>query len=178
MRHTTQVAIEHVVVSSNRSYEQVKASPEARMGFLGNTDVRQVAGLQPSWEQITQAIEKRLGTSGFTIFSRVEQGQLSLAGKPRRVVQYAVGNPLLAIQMIEHVQEVALYAPLRIAVYEGKQGRTFVAYDRFSSLLSQYHRPEISPVAQLVEQKLEVLVAEATGEMSGQRTNRAGDGQL
>jgi uncharacterized protein (DUF302 family) len=146
MRHTTQVAIEHVVVSSNRSYEQVKASPEARMGFLGNTDVRQVAGLQPSWEQIIQAIEKRLGTSGLP-FSAGSSRDNSLAGKPRRVVQYAVGNPLLAIQMIEHVQEVALYAPLRIAVYEGKQGRTFVAYDRFSSLLSQYHRPEISPVA-------------------------------
>lgn len=85
IRQTTQIAIEHIVASSKRSYDQVKATLEARMGFLGNTDelIRQVAGLQTSWEQITQMIEKRLGTSGFTIFSRVEQGQLlSLAGKP------------------------------------------------------------------------------------------------
>lgn len=166
MRHTTHITIEHVVVSSERSYEGVKASLEARMGLLGNTDefVRQVAAAHASWEQITQAIEKRLGASGFSIFSKVEQGQLlSLAGKPRQVSQYAVGNPLLAIQMIEHVPEVALYAPLRLAVYEGEGGTTFVAYDRFSSLLSQYHRPEIAAVAQLVEQKLEALVAEATG---------------
>ena len=115
-----------------------------------------------------QAIEKRLGTGGFSIFSKVEQGQLlSLAGKPRRVSQYAIGNPLLAIQMIEHVPEVALYAPLRLAVYEGEQGRTFVAYDRFSSLLSQYNRPEVTQIAQLVEQKLEALVAEATGGKQG-----------
>jgi uncharacterized protein (DUF302 family) len=75
------------VVSSKRSYAQVKATLEGRMGFPGNTDelVRQVAGLQTSCEQITQAIEKRVGTSGFTIFSRLEQGQLlSLAGKLRR----------------------------------------------------------------------------------------------
>jgi uncharacterized protein (DUF302 family) len=166
MRHTTHVAIEHIVVSSKRSYDQVKAALEARMGFLGNTDelLRQVSEAHASWEQITAAIEKRLGTSGFSIFSKVEQGQLlSLAGKPRRVVQYAVGNPLLAIQMIEHVPEVALYAPLRLAVYEGEQGRTHVAYDRFSSLLSQYRQPEIFSVAQLVEQKLEALVTEATG---------------
>jgi uncharacterized protein (DUF302 family) len=62
-----------------------------------------------------------------------------------------VGNPLLAIQMIEHVPEVALYAPLRLAVYEREQENTYVAYDRFSSLLSQYHRPEIASVAELVE---------------------------
>jgi uncharacterized protein (DUF302 family) len=165
-RHTTHVAIEHIVVSSKRSYDQVKATLKARMGFLGNTDelVRQVSEAHASWEQITQAIEERLGSSGFSMFGKVEQGQLlSLVGKPRRVIQYTVGNPLLAIQMIEHVPEVASYAPLRLAVFEGEQGATFVAYDSFSSLLSQYHRAEIAAVAQLVEQKLEVLVAEATG---------------
>jgi len=126
MRHITHIAIEHIAVSLRRSYDQVKATLEARMGSLGSTGelVRQMAGLQASWEQITQAIDKRLGRSGFTIFSRVEQGQLlCLAGKPRRVVQYAVGNQLLAIQMIERVPEVALYAPLRLAIYEGKKGR-------------------------------------------------------
>jgi uncharacterized protein (DUF302 family) len=166
MRQTNHISVEHVVVSSNRSYEQVKASFESRMSMLGNTEefARQVSETHASWEQVKQAIEKRMGSSGFSIFGRVEQGQLlSLAGKPRKVVQYAIGNPLLAIQMIEHVPEVALYAPLRVAVYEGEQGATFVAYDRFSSLLSQYHRPEIFSVAQVVEKKLEALVAEATG---------------
>jgi hypothetical protein len=119
MRQTTRITIEHIVVSSNRSYEQVKASLEARMGLLGNTDefARQVAAAHASWEQVMQAIEKRLGTSGFSIFSKVEQGQLlSLAGKPRRVSQYAIGNPLLAIQMIEHVPEgLGFQTALRLA---------------------------------------------------------------
>jgi uncharacterized protein (DUF302 family) len=166
MKHTNHFTIEHIVVSSKRPYDQVKASLEARMGVLGNTDelVRQVSEAHASWEQIAQAIEERLGSSGFSVFGKVEQGQLlSLAGRPSRVIQYTVGNPLLAIQMIEHVPEVALYAPLRLALYEGEQGGTFVAYDSFSSLLSQYHRAEIAAIAQLVEQKLEVLVAEATG---------------
>ena len=166
MRQSTRIAVEHVVVSSNRSYEQVKASLESRTGALGNMDefAERLGASKASWEQVKQAIEQRLGSSGFSVFSKVEQGQLlSFAGKPRRVIQYAVGNPLLAIQMIEHVPEVALYAPLRLAVYEGEGGTTFIAYDRFSSLLCQYHRPEIAAVAQLVEEKLEALVAEATG---------------
>ena len=38
-----------------------------------------------------------------------------------------------------------------------------VAYDRFSSLLPPYQPAEITPIEQLVEQKLEALVAEVTG---------------
>ena len=166
MRRTTFITVEHIVVASHRSYEQVKASLESRLGAVGSMDeiAGQLAAGDASWEQVTQAIEKRLGTSGFVIFSRVDHGRLlSLAGKPRRVSQYAIGNPLLAIQMVEHMPEVALYAPLRLAVYEGDEGGTLVAYDRFSSLLSQYHHAEIPPIAQLVERKLEELVAEATG---------------
>lgn len=122
------------------------------MVLLCKTDefVRQAAAAHASWEQVTEAIEKRLGASGFSIFSKVEQGQLlSLMGKPKHVSQYAIGNPLLAIQVIEPVPEVALYAPLRLAVYEEEGGTTFVAYDRFSSLLSQYHRPKLPPLRNL-----------------------------
>ena len=44
-------------------------------------------------------------------------------------------------------------------------GKAFVAYERFTSQLAQYPNPEIAQVAQLVEQKLEELVAKATGGM-------------
>jgi haloalkane dehalogenase len=171
MGQTISITIEHNVVASNRSYEQVKESLEARLGVAGNIDelVRQLAAVKASWEQVTQAIEKQLGTSGFSLFSKVDHGDLlSLAGKPRRVSQYAIGNPLLALQMVEHLPEVALYAPLRLAVYEEDGGKTSVAYDRFSSLLPPYQPAEITPIAQLVEQKLEALVAEVTG--GGQET--------
>jgi uncharacterized protein (DUF302 family) len=87
-----------------------------------------------------------------------------LSGKPGRASQYTIGNPLLAIKMIEYAPAVALYAPLRLAVYEDDADKTFVAYDRFSSLLSTYQSAEILPIAQLVEQKLEALVAEVTGD--------------
>jgi uncharacterized protein (DUF302 family) len=176
MIQTTSITIEHSVVTSNRSYEQVIESLEARLGMAGNTDefVRQLAAVNASWERVTQAIEKQLGTSGFTIFSKINHGDLlSLAGKPRRVSQYAIGNALLALQMVEHLPEVALYAPLRLVVYEENGGRTVVAYDRFSSLLLPYQHAEITPIVQLVEQKLEALVAEVTGEGQEKHASRS-----
>ena len=38
MSGTTHITIEHVVVASNRSYEQVKASLEARLGMAEDLD--------------------------------------------------------------------------------------------------------------------------------------------
>jgi len=166
MRQTTQITIEHIVVASDRSYEQVIEDLEAQLGLRAdwNKIERKLITTNAYWEQAIQIVEQQLGTSGFKILSKINHGALlSLAGKPRRVSQYAIGNPLLAIQMIEHAPEAALYAPLRLAVYENRAGKAFVAYERFTSQLAQYPNPEIAPVAQLVEQKLEELVAKATG---------------
>src|SRR5262249_6434895 len=123
MMQTSRLTIEHVVVESTRSYE-VKAALEERVGVLANADdlARDLESSHPSLDEVTKVVEKQLGSSGFSIFSRVEQGQLlSLLVNPHRAIQYAVGNPLLAIQMIAHVPEVALYARLRLTVYEGDQ---------------------------------------------------------
>jgi uncharacterized protein (DUF302 family) len=170
MRQTTQITIEHIVVASDRSYEQVIEALEAQLGLRADWDkiAREAITTNASWEQAVQIVEQQLGTSDFTIFSKLDQGSLlTLGGKPTRAAQYAVGNPLLAIQMIEHAPEVALYAPLRLAVYENRAGKAFVAYERFTSQLAQYPNPEIAPVAQLVEEKLEELVAKATGRGEG-----------
>ncbi len=172
MRQTTQITIEHIVVASDRSYEQVIEALEAQLGPRADWENSARALITPntSWEQAVQLVEQQLGTSGFTILSKIEPGALlTLSGKPTRAAQYAIGNPLLAIQMIEHAPEVAFYAPLRLVVYENRAGQAVVAYERFTSQLAQYANPEIAPVAQLVEQKLEALVAQATG--AGQETH-------
>jgi uncharacterized protein (DUF302 family) len=170
VRQVTQSTVEHVVVTTRQPYEQVKASLEAQMGVLGNTDelIEQLVKAEAPWEQVRETLERRIGSSGFAIFGRVEQGQLlSLAGKARRAVQYAVGNPFLAIQMIEHAPEVALYAPLRLTVYEAEEGETCISYDRFTSVVARYQHAEVARAAKDVEQKLEDLVARAVLELKG-----------
>ncbi len=61
--------------------------------------------------------QHQLGTSGLTILRKIEPGALlTLSGKPTRAAQYAIGNPLLAIQLIEQAKDTAFYAPLRVAL--------------------------------------------------------------
>ena len=167
MRHTTHITIEHVVVASNQPYEKVIDAFEARLGPAENWEeiLRPLLAATASWELVTQTIEELIGASGLTIFSKVEHSPLlSLAGKTSRATQYTIGNPLFAVQMSRHLPEAALYAPLKVVVYEDEEGRTSVAYDSFVSLLAQYQREEINQIARHVEQKLEALVAAVTTE--------------
>src|SRR5438132_151733 len=76
MRQTTQITIEHIVVASDRSYEQVIEALEAQLGLRADWENSARALITPnaSWEQAVQIIEQQLGTSGFTILSKIEPG--------------------------------------------------------------------------------------------------------
>lgn len=162
----TRFTTEHVVVPSKRTYREVIGALEARIGVYGNWEVipQQLAVMDASWEQVAEITEPLIGTSGFTAFVKMEQGVLlSLTGKLKRITQYSLGNHLIGVMMIEEVPEVGLYAPPKLLVYEDYEGRTFIAYDRIASLVSQYQNEQVTNVAQLVDQKLDELARAATG---------------
>ena len=55
---------------------------------------------------------------------------LRLSGEPTRAAQYAIGNPLLAIQMIEQVKDTAFYAPLRLTLLAELKAAATLAQSR------------------------------------------------
>ncbi len=90
MRQTTQITIEHMVVASDRSYEQVIEALEAQLGLRADWEnsARALLTAHAFWEQAVQIVEQQLGTSGFTILSKIEPGALlTLSGKPARATQ-------------------------------------------------------------------------------------------
>jgi uncharacterized protein (DUF302 family) len=102
------------------------------------------------------------GPSGFMLFRTSDHGALlRLAGQQRKALQYLVGNPLFALQMTQHDIRAALYAPLRVLIYENAHGKTCVEYDRPSSLFGQFGDTKVTEVAHMLDHKLEQLVAQA-----------------
>ena len=156
--------IEHVVVAATQTYEQVLTSLDKRLGSSESQEevVRLLSTPEITWEQIEQTVQQRRGSSDFTLFAKVDFAPLlARRGAMSRAMQYTIGNPVLAVQMLQSQPEAGLYIPLRLVVYE-YQERTFVAYDRLVSLLHQYQQDDLLRVAMLVEQKLEALVAAVT----------------
>jgi uncharacterized protein (DUF302 family) len=76
-------------------------------------------------------------------------------------VQYLVGNPLFAVEMTRHAIGAALYAPLRVLIYQDEPV-TCIEYDLPSSLFGQFKDERVDRVALSLDGKLADLVAKAT----------------
>ena len=93
------------------------------------------------------------------IMATVDQGNmLSMTGLKLKATLFLVGNPTVGKKVFEQNHGAGLYMPLRVYIYEDKDGRTYVSYDKPSSLLAQFDNQEINQTAAMLDQKLEGLV--------------------
>ena len=159
----SQFRVIHVRVTSDRPFADVRAAFERRLGRF-EPDVYESLAEGGDPAEVRARLEAMAGPSGFMLFGTTDHGRLlRLVGQERKAVQYVVGNPLFAIEMTRHAVGAALYAPLRVLVYEADDGRTCIEYDRPSSLFGQFGNERVSPMAAALDQKLEALAAAATG---------------
>jgi uncharacterized protein (DUF302 family) len=152
----------HVRVTSDRPFADVQAAFERRLGRF-EPDVYQSLAEGGDPAAVRARFEGMAGSSGFMLFSTSDHGRLlRLVGQRRKAVQYVIGNPLFAVEMTRHAIGAALYAPLRVLIYEADDGKTCIEYDRPSSLFGQFGDERVSPMAAALDQKLEDLAAAAT----------------
>jgi uncharacterized protein (DUF302 family) len=134
---------------------------EARMGKFDPAVYEKLrSGADP--DVVRTQLEGMVGPSGFMLFRTSDHGALlRLAGLKKKAFQYLLGNPLIAVQMTQHDIRAALYAPLRVLVYEDAGGKTCIEYDKPSTLFGQFGNAKVTEVATMLDRRLEQLVAEA-----------------
>jgi hypothetical protein len=64
--------------------------------------------------------------------------------------------------MTRHQLAAALYAPLRVVLFEDEQGRGIFEYDRPSSLFGQYGDGRVTEVGRYLDATLEADLRNAT----------------
>ncbi len=157
----SRVTVHHVRLVSARSFEEVAKAFERQLGTF-DPNIRKTATESGDTEAAKAKIAAMAGSSGFMLFGTQDHGALlRLAGQTRKVIQYVVGNPLIALQMTRHDIRASLYAPLRVLLYENADGKTCIEYDKPSSLFGQFGNAEIDAVAAMLDRKLEALVTGA-----------------
>jgi uncharacterized protein (DUF302 family) len=157
------ITVDHVRRTTDRPFGDVTTAFERQLGRF-EPGVYQALAAGGDAEGARAKIEAMAGPSGFMLFGTNDHGALlRLAGQERKAVQYAVGNPLFALQMTRHDIRAGLYAPLRVLLYEDERGRTCLEYDKPSSLFGQFNGDRIAPVAATLDRKLEALIAAAVG---------------
>lgn len=118
---------------------------------------------QKSFEQTVNQLKSAVGQGGMMVMATVDQGNmLAMTGLKMKGALFLVGNPTVGKQVFEQDHAAGLYLPLRVYVYEGKDGKAYLSYDKPSALLDQFNNPEITKTANMLDQKLEGLVQMAT----------------
>lgn len=115
-----------------------------------------------SYEQTVNKLKEAVSHGGMMVMAQVDQGHmLSMTGLNLKATLFLVGNPTVGKKLFDQNHGVGLYVPLRVFVYEAN-GKTFVSYDKPSSLLEQFNDKQINMVAKMLDQKVEGLAQMAT----------------
>ena len=120
------ITVEHVTIRSERSFTEVRQKLEAALPMLD----ADIADALRSGDQ-SRAHDYEENGPKLSIFIVRDHGALlQIAGGRRNALQYDIGNPLTASKMTRHQLSAALYAPLRVVLFEDEQGRGKFEYDR------------------------------------------------
>jgi len=110
-------------------------------------------------DELRQKLAQDYNPSGFMIHFVAAQGDwLALQGSRRHGNVYYVGNVLTASEMTQVDFGAALYAPLRLNVYENAQGGTTFEYDKPSTQFGQFQSSAIDKVADSLDERLLRLI--------------------
>ena len=142
--------IEHVKIDSTKTFAEVEAALESAIPQL---DPAIGAALTDGDEQRAKELER--GSELFIFLKRDHGALLQVTGRPRKATQYEIGNPLTATRMTRHEMPAALYAPLRVVLYENTAGRATFEYDRPSTLFGQFGDEQVTAVGRELDAELE-----------------------
>lgn len=108
-----------------------------------------------SFDAVVESLKALVAKNGMMVMAEVNQGQmLSMTGLSLKATLFLVGNPTVGKQIFEQDHGAGLYIPLRVFVYADAAGKTFIAYDKPSSLLGQFKNDKVKMVAEMLDKNI------------------------
>jgi len=153
------ITIEHVRITSKRRFAQVRAAIEADLPKLDTS----IKVLLSSCDQEGVKKYEEHGPKLFMFLERDHGALLAIEGRKRNAVQYEIGNPITASKMTRHNLGAALYAPLRVALFETESGEVVFEYDKPSTLFGQIGDQRITEIGLTLDRELEAALIKAAG---------------
>jgi len=160
---TRKITVERISVTSTKSFPEVVANVEGRIGHPDMNTFRSEITKAKSFHEVQNVVNKAVGPSGFMEFARFDLGEIvrkERGGKAPQVVRLVIGNPLIMKQMVEQVPDAGSYAPVTVLVHEQGDG-VHLSYDTMASFLAPYGNAEALKVARELDAKVEALLSAA-----------------
>src|SRR3974390_411503 len=151
------IAVEHIRILSGRPFAEVRRKLKDMVPKLDARIAEALSRAQPKREKYYEEKGPKL-----SIFGERDHGALlQIAGSRRNALQYDIGNPLTASKMTRHQLSAALYAPLRVVLFEDEQGRAIFEYDKPSSFFGQYGDERVTEVGRYLDATLRAFLLNA-----------------
>jgi hypothetical protein len=151
------ITVEHIRISSERSFAEARLRLE---DVLPKLDVSIAEVLRTGDQKRAKDYEEK--GPRLSIFEKRDHGALlQIFGGKRNALQYEIGNPLTASTMTRYELSAALYAPLRVVLFEDEQGRGVFEYDKPSSFFGQYGDERVAEVGHYLDVALEGALRKA-----------------
>jgi uncharacterized protein (DUF302 family) len=151
------ITVEHVRVESAKSFPDVRAALERTLPRLDPSLVKALG----EGDVERAAREKKEGSELSIFLVRDHGALLKISGKARNALQYDIGNPITASLMTMHRLAAALYAPIRVVLYENDAGQGVFEYDRPSTTFGQFGDERVTAVARGLDVALTLALTRA-----------------
>jgi len=151
------LSVEHIRISSERSFDEVRHKLEGTLPKLDATIVEALGS-----DDQKRATDYEVNGPKLSIFEQRDHGALlQTFGRRRNALQYEIGNPVTASKMTRYQLSAALYAPLRVVLFEDEQGKGVFEYDKPSSFFGQYGDERVTEVGHYLDVALEAALRKA-----------------
>lgn len=135
----------------------------ALFGLLAATsafakDARVTVQSNKSYDQTVEAFKMGVSKGGMMVMATVNQGNmLKMTGLSMNGSLFLIGNPNVGKQVLGKDASAGLYLPIRVYIYQGADGKTYLSYDKPSVDLKPFGNQDIDKVAKTLDQKLDML---------------------
>ena len=140
-KHT--IVVEHIRIESAKSFADVRTALERSKLHLDPSLLKALAD-----GDVDRADRETKEGPKLSIFQVRDHGALlKIAGKACNALQYDIGNPVTASLMTRHRLSAALYAPIRVVLYENDAGHGVFECDEPSTTFGQFGDEGVTAVA-------------------------------
>lgn len=153
------VEIKHVRIESAKPFAEVECALDESVPTL---DKGIVEALAKGNRDLAKELAR--GTPLF-VFSKRDHGAiLKSVSQTQHAIQYEIGNPITASSMTQYQLPAALYAPLRVLLYQSESGIGVFEYDLPSSLFGQFGDERVSAAGRNLDVELREALTKAAGQ--------------
>src|SRR5262245_9053328 len=153
------IAVEHIKIEPTKKFQEVRVALEEAIPRLDPA----VGEFLRKGDRERAKAEEEHGPKLSIFLDRDHGALLEMAGGARNARQYEISNQLTASKMTRYQLPAALYAPLRIVLYEDSNGRGLFEYDKPSSFFGQFGDERVTEVGRYLDETLQAALLRAAG---------------